>query len=133
MSWGHGHPHIVGTAESSPTGDRDQQTTPLLAALLGQPTTGPPGAQALSPSHLPEWVAQIFKQWYKEAGKALGCYYGWWGHSLIRTQCFLGGTLGRLLAVGLRREGEALAAHSLQPAQPLAYLFYILNESNMSS
>lgn len=34
---------------------------------------------------------------------------------------------------GLGREGEALAPHSLQPAQSLAYLFYTLNESNMSS
>lgn len=44
MLWGHGHPHTVGTAERSPPGNRDQQTTPLLAALLGQPTTGRAGA-----------------------------------------------------------------------------------------
>lgn len=76
MLWGHGHPHRVGTAERSPPGNRDQQTTPLLAALLGQPTTGRAGAQALSPSHLPGWEAQFFKQWYEEAGRGLGCYYG---------------------------------------------------------
>ena len=43
--------------------------------------------------------------------------------------------MGRLLAVGLGREGGSPGSPlpSTSPAQALAYLFYTLNESNMSS
>lgn len=34
---------------------------------------------------------------------------------------------------GWEERGQGLAPHSLEPAQHPAYLFYTLNESNMSS
>ena len=43
------------------------------------------------------------------------------------------GSWGGCWQWGWEERGEAPAPHSLQPAQALAYLFYTLNESNMSS
>lgn len=132
--WAHGHPHTVGTAKRSSSANRDQHTTPFLVALLGQPTTGP--ARTKDSLSLPS--ARV-------GGPVLQAVVqgGWQGPSVPlwmvgpqpRQDAMLPGwSRGEAAGSwGWEERGQALAPHSLQPAQPLAYLFYTLNESNMSS
>lgn len=122
-SWAHGHPHTVGTAERSPPGNRDQQTTPLLVVLLGQPTTGPAGAKGSPPP-----ICQDGRPSSSSNGtrRLAGPSAPLWmvGPQPHQDSMLPGWSRGEAAGSGGWEErGQALAPHSLQSAQPLAYLF----------
>lgn len=84
-------------------------------------------------------MAQLFKQYERLAEAWCATVAGgrhFWAHmmgcSLIRTLCLLGGTVGRLLAVGLGDRWDKPRLPTRFASQPLAHLFSTLNEPKTS-